>query len=240
MFTCCGLGSFNFNGLHEECQVLTTSGYKSIIDVDVDEGVWNGFEVVTLKVKTLPKPVKMMCVEFNNYVKIRCVPTQVFPIVEDSDSCQHSLIQADQLQPGMKLMYPNHLSFPFCSSENFTHTYAEWLYAMMNRDGDIIKKDLNSILKLRLKLQSLGLDSNISVYGNKYRLQFTQKARQKLMRLEVDCPDVWFEQELTNPTITVESVTPDIELSTVYTFSDNLHRTHMLVNGLMIGSNCSL
>ena len=234
MFSCCSVSS-NLNGLHEDSQLLTYVGYKSIVDLEEDEAVWNGFEFDFIRIKALPKPVQMLTVEFSNYVTIKCVPSHVFPIVGHVGSCQYQLIEGCNLEPGMILMYPDHMTFPCFSIEKIN--YGDWMNLLMNEDGDIVKPELESCLQLRLKFQSLGIDCNVSRYKNKYKLKFTQKGRDKLMRYKVACPLSWKEEELESELVTVKSVSTNVVYNTVYTFAPKLNRSHMIVNGLLIGSN---
>ena len=239
MFSCCSSSS-NLNGLHEDSQLLTYVGYKSIVDLEEDEAVWNGFEFDFIRIKALPKPVQMLTVEFSNYVKIKCIPSQVFPIVNYVGSCQYQLIEACNLEPGMILMYPEHMSFPCFSVEKFAKTYGDWIHLMMDEEGDIIKDNVESCIQLRLKFQSLGVDSNVHKVEDKFKLQFTQKGRQKLLRYGVDCQEGWTLQDLGPELVTVTSVSSNTDYNTVYTFAPTLHRSHMMVNGLMIGNNSSV
>ena len=240
MFSCCFCSSVNLNGLHEDSQFLTHNGYKCIADLEEDDAVWNGFEYDYPRVKMLPKPVQMMTVAFSNYVEVKCIPSQVFPIVNYAGSSQYELVEACNLKPGMILINFEHSTFPCFSIEKFNYTYGEWMHLMMNDDGDIVKPDLDSCMKLRLKFQTLGVDSNVVRHKNKYKLKFTQKGRNKLLRYKVDCPEEWRNEELDPEVVTVTSASANTDYNTVYTFAPTLNRSHMIVNGLMIGSNITV
>lgn len=243
-----------------DTMILTENGYYPIEDLQNQHvRVWNGSEFSDVIVSQTGEDQKLVDVELDNGITLKCTPYHKFYVNGHDNS-----VIAQDLKGGMEIINFNvpllnmkrslesSYDLGFNSDHNFVpinynlKSRIQWLQGFfdktkMGTDHLLSSHNKNFITNIYLMIQTLGIKTSVSFQNNLYTLNLSLKNISDLEDLGFDDRNIFKYREPNNHNdiIAIKSVKDNNEYGDTFCFNEP--KKHMgIFNGILTGQCCEI